>query len=129
MMELLNTILTEQSKVLFIAVIVILVLEMVTGTIKGYKEGNLDSTIFKEGLLKKTSYFIQIILAAVVSLIMAQPTLLYCDLLFISASEGISILENLVLIGVNVPDFLKDVLIKAKDTANKSENNEEEAKG
>lgn len=119
MNELFNTILTDQSKILFFAVIIILVLEMLTGTIKGYKEGNLDSTIFKEGLLKKTSYFIQIILAAVVSLIMAQPTLLYCDLLFIVASEGISILENLVIIGVNVPDFLKDVLIKTKETANK----------
>lgn len=122
MMELLQSILTKETKILFIIVVAILVLEMLTGLIKGYKENALNSTKFKDGLLKKSSYFIQIILAALVSLMMSQPYLLYCDLLFISASEGISILENLVEIGVPVPDFLRNVLIKTKDSSNNGEN-------
>jgi toxin secretion/phage lysis holin len=127
-----NNILTEQTKVLFIIVIIILGLEILSGVLKGIKNKNLDSTKFREGLLSKSGYFLQIVLCLLVSMFVNLPYLLYMDLIWISCSEGVSVLENLNEVGVPCPSFVKDVLEKTKKTTEdtmESKINNEDTKG
>lgn len=124
MMDLLHSVLTEQTKVLMILVIVILVLEMLSGVVAAIKNNELDSTKFREGLLSKSGYFMQIALCLVVSMLINMPYLLYADLIWISCSEGVSVLENLDRMGVKIPEFIKQVLEKTKSTTEKIVENE-----
>ena len=113
-MELINSVLTEQTKILSIIVVVILILEMLSGVLAAIKNKELDSTKFREGLLSKSGYFVQIALVFLVSIMISMPYLLYADLLWIACSEGVSVLENLSRMGVPIPDFVKNVLGKTK---------------
>lgn len=123
MMDLLNAVLTDSTKTLFIITIIILVLEMVSGVLKAVKSKSLDSTKFREGLLSKSGYFVQVGLVILVSMMVNMPYLLYADLIWISCSEGVSVLENLDAMGVPFPNFIREVLEKTKttteDTVNK----------
>lgn len=113
-MEIINNILTEQTKILCVIVIVILALEMLSGVLAAIKNKELNSTKFREGLLSKSGYFVQIALVFLVSIMISMPYLLYADLLWIACSEGVSVLENLGRMGVPIPDFIKNVLEKTK---------------
>lgn len=116
MMELLNTVLTDSTKTLFIILVIILVLEMASGVLAAIKNKELDSTKFREGLLSKSGYFIQVGLVLLVSMMVNMPYLLYADLIWIACSEGVSVLENLSKMGVPFPTFLKNILEKTKET-------------
>ena len=113
-MELINNVLTDQTKILSIIVVVILILEMLSGVLAAIKNKELDSTKFREGLLSKSGYFVQIALVFLVSIMISMPYLLYADLLWIACSEGVSVLENLSRMGVPIPEFVKNVLGKTK---------------
>lgn len=122
MQELFSIVWTSQTKTLAIICVCILFLEICSGVLKAIKNKDLDSTKFREGLLSKTGYLVQIILVILVSMMLNMPYLLYADMLWISCSEGVSVLENLSEIGVPFPAFIKDVLEKTKS------NTEEEMK-
>ena len=113
-MDLINSVLTDQTKILSIIVVVILILEMLSGVLAAIKNKELDSTKFREGLLSKSGYFVQIALVFLVSIMISMPYLLYADLLWIACSEGVSVLENLSRMGVPIPEFVKNVLGKTK---------------
>ena len=114
MMELINSVLTDQTKILSVIVVVILALEMISGVLAAIKNKELDSTKFREGLLSKSGYFVQIALVFLVSIMISMPYLIYADLLWIACSEGVSVLENLSRMGVPIPEFVKNVLGKTK---------------
>ena len=114
MMELINSVLTDQTKILSIIVVVILILEMLSGVLAAIKNKELSSTKFRKGLLSKSGYFVQIALVFLVSITISMPYLLYADLLWIACSEGVSVLENLSRMGVPIPEFVKNVLGKTK---------------
>ena len=116
MIDLLNTVLTDNTKTLFIIVVIILALEMLSGVLKAIKNKDLNSTKFREGILSKSGYFVQVGLVILVSMMINMPYLLYADLIWIACSEGVSVLENLDAMGVPFPAFIKEVLEKTKTT-------------
>ena len=124
MMELINSVLTEQTKVLIEIFIIILGLEMISGVLKGIKFHKLNSPTYRSGLLKKTGYFVLISLVLFISIIVQMPNLLYSIMICVSCAESISILENLEELGVPFPAFLKDILEitkkKTEDEANET---------
>lgn len=119
MQELFNIVWTSQTKTLAIICVCILFLEICSGVTKAIKNKDLDSTKFREGLLSKTGYLVQIILVILVSMMLNMPYLLYADLLWISCSEGVSVLENLSILGVPFPAFVQDTLEKVKSNTEK----------
>lgn len=123
MMELINSVLTDQTKSLSIIVVVILILEMLSGVLAAIKNKELSSTKFRKGLLSKSGYFVQIALVFLVSIMISMPYLLYADLLWIACSEGVSVLENLNRMGVPIPEFVKNVLEKTKQNTEDEMNN------
>lgn len=121
----LKNVITPETEVLFIIFIIILGLEMTSGILKAIKNKNVDSTKFREGLLSKSGYILQVLLVVLISIMINMPYLLYADLLWLSCSEGISVLENLDQLGIKLPIFVKNILEKTKDTTEKEMDDKE----
>jgi toxin secretion/phage lysis holin len=103
-----------------------MVLDYTMGILCGYKNKNVSSSIGFSGLKKKFSILLILILAVALDRMMGQGWIfrtLVCY--FYVAMEGISIIENAAVLGVPVPEKLKDALIQLKD-GKKSYNNKGE---
>lgn len=103
------------DKVMEILVILI-IMDYLTGVGLALKEKQLNSEIGSKGLLKKAMIFIVIILAAQLDLVINNPANLFRTAagLFYIANEGISITENIGKIGVPLPAFITKALAQLK---------------
>lgn len=97
---------------LLTAIIVFIIVDYITGVIRAIIEQRLSSAIGFKGLLKK------VVILIVISLGHMMDCFLLGDgdmvrnacIFFYISNEGISILENVVALGVPVPDILRNVL-------------------
>lgn len=101
---------------LFKALVIIVVLDYITGVIKAIIEKRLSSEIGYQGIFKKVSLFVLVALANIVDkLLFADVVLLrYGIILLFLSNEGISIIENLAEIGVPIPKAILNALIQVK---------------
>ena len=101
--------------VLFIAI------DYLTGVIKGFFTKELSSNTGMKGLLKKATIFLILIVAVGLDRMLNTDNWLFrtATCYFFIANEGISIIENIAVIGVPVPKKLVDALKQLKgDTEN-----------
>lgn len=100
-----------QVLILFIA------LDYLTGVLGAIVLKRVSSVIGINGILKKSTILIVLIMAVVLDRLLNNGTWAFRTLVcyFYIANEGISILENAVIIGVPVPQKLVDVLKNLKD--------------
>ena len=105
------------DKVMEILVILI-IMDYLTGVGLALKEKELNSEIGAKGLLKKAAIFVVIILAAQLDQVINNPANLFRTAagLFYIANEGISITENIGKIGVPLPAFIQKVLVQLKES-------------
>ena len=110
------------DKVMEILVILI-VMDYLTGVGLALKEKKLNSEIGSKGLLKKAAIFIVIILAAQLDQVISNPSNLFRTAagLFYIANEGISITENIGKIGVPLPSFIAKTLAQLKKSSDEVE--------
>lgn len=89
--------------------------------------GHLDSGIGWKGLLKKGVILLAILVAAQLDRVMPEGTQIFRSamIFFYVANEGLSIIENMGIIGVPVPEFVKNALEKLKEKNDKGEEEEE----
>lgn len=93
-----------------------MVLDYILGIMCGTKKKELSSNRGFEGLKKKFTIIIILILAVLLDRLLGQGWVFRTLVIyFYIAMEGISILENATILGVPFPDKLKDVLIQLKD--------------
>ena len=102
---------------LFIAIIALMVLDYITGILCAVISKTLSSEVGFRGLVKK---FVILIVIAVGHLVDAYiigtgSAVMSAVMLFFAANEGISILENAAILGLPIPQKLKDVLEQLKD--------------
>jgi len=91
--------------------ILLMILDITTGIVKAWKEQNLWSRKSMFGFARKIMVFVVIILANVVDQILdLGGAVTYGAVIFYIVNEGLSIVENLVRLGVVVPDNLADKL-------------------
>ncbi|TYS46772.1 holin [Bacillus infantis] len=91
---------------------VLMIVDIVTGVAKAYKEGKLRSRTAWFGYARKLGIFGAIILANVIDVVLdLKGSVAFVTVLFYIANEGLSILENLTQLGVKVPSFIKDKLL------------------
>ena len=104
-----------QVLILFIA------LDYITGVWGACVLKRVSSIIGINGILKKATILIVLIMAVLLDRLINNGTWAFRTLVcyFYIANEGISILENAVIIGIPVPDKLVDIL---KNLKNKEEN-------
>ena len=79
--------------------------------------GHLDSNVGWKGLVRKGVILLVIVMAAQLDRIMPDGTRIFRDamLCFYTATEGLSILENLGLMGVPFPQFVMRALEKLRE--------------
>ena len=110
--------------VLLKALVALVILDYITGVLKGIYRKKLSSDIGFRGLIKKIIIFIVVATANIVSGILSDSIPLRdVVIIFFISNEGISLLENAAEF-IPVPQKLKDVLVQLRDNSDK-ENMEE----
>lgn len=97
--------------------------DVVSGVLKGGKEYQLGSRKFYDGIKKKVGQWLLIIVANALDTMVFDNMPISKTLLvsFLVATEGISIVENLAILGVPIPEFLKERLIQVQESNSKLE--------
>ena len=102
-----------------LCLIIAILLDYISGIIKAYVNKDLSSKIGFKGLLKKVGVLLIVMLAVLIDKITggtgAVRTLV---IYYFVANEGLSIIENLALAGVPIPDSIKNALKVLKDMGN-----------
>lgn len=99
--------------------IIAIILDYISGIIKAYVNKDLSSKIGFEGLLKKVGVLLIVMLAVLVDKITGETGAIRTLVIYyFVANEGLSILENLALAGVPIPESIKNALKVLKDLGN-----------
>ena len=106
--------LLKTNNKLIIVLLVFIALDILTGVIKGILEKDLQSSIFREGLLKKVLELIIVIVGFVSDWAFSLEIVGHAVLIFLYAMEGYSILENITPYAP-VPEFLKSFMNAKKE--------------
>lgn len=106
--------------------LIIIILDYVTGVASAFKSKTVSSGVGFMGLMKKASMFLVVILAAQIDRITGNTAAMFrtCTAFFFIANDAISVLENVGELGLQLPKFLTKALLKLRD-----ENDEPEVLG
>ena len=100
--------------------LMVIVIDYITGLIKSYKSSKLNSKVGIKGLLKKVGILCLVALSVVIDRLTGDTGYVRTMVIYyLVANEGLSILENLGEIGIIVPEFLKKRLEQLKDKDDK----------
>lgn len=94
------------------ALIVFVVIDYITGVMVGISQKKLSSEIGFKGIAKKVLIFLLVGVGSIIDAkILGEGSVVRTAVVFFYLSnEGISILENVSIIGLPIPQKLKDVL-------------------
>lgn len=101
---------------------VFIVMDYITGMIKAYKLKKLSSKIGLSGLIKKFVMLLVVSFTVMLDrLTGANGLIRNLAVMYYIANEGLSILENASVIGVPIPEKLKDALLQLKEKESEKE--------
>lgn len=94
--------------------LIVMVLDYLTGVVAAFKTKTVSSSAGYSGLVKKASIFIIVILAAQMDRVIGNDNHIFrnCTALFFTVNDAISILENAGRMGMILPTFLQNALVK-----------------
>ena len=106
-----------------IVLISFMILDYITGLIKGWNNKSLSSHIASKGIARKSLIFIVLIVAVLLDRLLNTGTWVFRTLVcyFYIANEGISLLENCAELGVPIPDKVKETLVQLKSNEGNKE--------
>lgn len=100
------------------ALVALVILDYITGVLKGFATKTLSSQIGFNGLIRKIMMFIVIATAVIIQGVIGDAIpLREIVIMFFICNEGISLLENASEF-VDIPEPLKDALIQLRDNNN-----------
>lgn len=103
------------DKLLYV-LIAFMVLDYLSGVIKGIYQNRLSSEIGFKGLLKKVVVLVVVAVANLVQTLIGDTfAIREIVIMFFVANEGISILENAAVLYPKIPQQLKDVLLQLRE--------------
>lgn len=107
--------------------LVFMAIDLITGFIKGAVTGGLRSSIGFNGMLRKATIMIVIIVANLLDVLIGSevPVFRTMAVFFYIGNEGLSILENLGQIGVPVPNGIAKYIQQLKDNNDDKDRNGE----
>lgn len=106
------------------SLIIVVVLDYLTGISKSYVSKKLNSSKGLKGIVKKLSMFCIVAVAVIVDRIIGQTGMIRTLIIYyLVANEGLSIVENLGEMDIIVPKILKDKLEQVKNNSKVGENN------
>lgn len=108
------------------ALLVFVIIDYITGVMVAIIQKKLSSEIGFVGICKKVLIFLLVAVGYIIdSKIIGQGGVIRTAIIFFYISnEGISIIENAGLIGLPIPQKLKDVLAQIKDKGDVNEDNQ-----
>lgn len=92
-----------------------IVLDYISGMLKAFYLDEVSSKKGYKGIVKKVGILFTIIVANLTDMILGLTIFRSAICMFFCMNELISVLENIALMGVPVPDFLTNKLIQTKD--------------
>jgi toxin secretion/phage lysis holin len=105
----------------------LIVIDYITGIMKAIITKQLSSYLGFKGIMKKVSYYLCIIVAVQLELLINQPNTIHSLIAYgFVANEGISILENLDALGIKV-DILKKHFDNMRNENNKKNKKEDDS--
>lgn len=110
---------------IFRVLLLFIALDYITGLMKGFLNKSLSSAIGWKGLMRKVGILIAVIVAHQMDKIAGTQIVRNGVITFFLANEGISLTENLSVMGVPIPKIMLDTLKIWKD---KEELKEEDLK-
>lgn len=88
----------------FLAPLFLMLIDIITGFTKAWVTKTVKSSKMRDGIAKKIGEFLLIVaMAVVVYAVMLPKEITYGTSVYILFMEGVSILENIDLMGVNIP--------------------------
>lgn len=100
------------------ALLIMMVLDYITGVAKGFKNQNANSNRAYKGLRKKIVVLVIIVAATQMDMILQGMGIRTLVLMFYVATEFLSILENAAILGIPIPAKLKLALEQCRDKQN-----------
>lgn len=96
------------------ALVTLMCIDYVTGTLKGLYNKELSSKTGMQGIIKKV-YILSIVCIAVVCERIGIPTVREMTIVFFVCNEALSILENAGQMGLPIPETLKNALSQLRE--------------
>lgn len=103
---------------MMITLLLFMVIDYVSGVMCGVSNKKLSSEVGFKGIFKKVMIILLVGVSNLLGLAMGVEGLRYIVISFYLANEGISIIENASILGLPVPQKVKDVLEQLKNTSN-----------
>lgn len=99
------------------ALLTFVIIDYVTGLMAAYIQKKISSEVGFKGICKKVVIFCLVAIGHILDMEVIQTgsVLRTAVIFFYLSNEGISIIENVVIIGLPVPQKLKDVLEQLRD--------------
>lgn len=109
---------------LITALIALVVLDYITGVVSAAVSGTLDSAVGFKGLIKKALIFVMVAAATIADRVIpaANQAIRAAVILFYTANEALSIIENAAGLGLPVPEKLKSTLKRVQQEADEEQN-------
>lgn len=102
--------------VALVSLIIVMILDYITGVLSAYYNKELSSKIGFKGVLKKIFYLIIIALSVRIDILMGESDLIRTFVIYyFVANDGLSILENAGELGIKLPKKLFDALAQLKE--------------
>lgn len=96
--------------------LVMIVLDYLTGVLKSIFNKKLNSTVGAKGIVKKCGYLIVVAVGVIIDKLIGNTGAIRTVIIyFFVANEGISIIENWGAMGLPIPDVIKNTLEKIKE--------------
>lgn len=93
----------NEPKTIFMLCGIFVFTDVLTGYLKAFKNKKINSSISRDGYIKKIGWVIAILLGFLVDLLVGVNIFLIGSAVVCISTEGISVYENLGEIGINMP--------------------------
>lgn len=93
----------KDSRTLFIVCSILIFSDVLTGYLKAFKNKKINSSISRDGFIKKIGWIIALILGVLLDYFIHVHIFLFGTAIVCIATEAISVYENLSDIGVKLP--------------------------
>lgn len=109
---------------LLVGLVVFIILDYITGLLRAMYEGVGNSKTHYKGIIKKLGIVLGVLFGAVADIIMSEGMPIFTTMLafLFIAGEALSIIENLGVMGVYVPEFIKDRFEQIRENEGRAEN-------
>lgn len=110
----------------FLLPVILMAIDIITGFAKAWASKEVQSSKMRAGIVKKVGEMMLIVAVGVVCYAMMLPVeIFYCVSFYIAFMEGVSVLENLDLVGVPIPKRIENVINNVSNSIASDEDSDE----